>query len=243
MRGDEDRYSRVVGWLKIILPLIALGILSTLFLLSQSRDPERAIPYSDVDVRELARESRIGRPAFSGVTKDGTTFSVAASAARPDPEREGLIRAEGVEASLEIRGGLLTDITARAGSVDTDSDTLSLTGDVRISTSTGYRIATERLDLGLDVTWMESPQTVTAAAPFGTLTAGRLRLRPEGCGGPYSGIRPRRSPELRSTARPGVRMKPLRLPLLPRHRRARPRAGHGRSTWGASGRIPPRPSR
>ena len=33
-----DRYSQLVGWLKVLLPLLALAILSTLFLLSRAID-------------------------------------------------------------------------------------------------------------------------------------------------------------------------------------------------------------
>ena len=34
-----DRHTRVVGWLKVALPLAALAILSTLFLVARRIDP------------------------------------------------------------------------------------------------------------------------------------------------------------------------------------------------------------
>ena len=46
-----DRHTRLVGWLKVALPLTALAILSTLFLVARRIDPEAALPYAEVDVR------------------------------------------------------------------------------------------------------------------------------------------------------------------------------------------------
>ena len=42
-----DSYSRLVQIGKIVLPLVALGILSTLFLFSGEVDPEAAIPFAE----------------------------------------------------------------------------------------------------------------------------------------------------------------------------------------------------
>ncbi len=184
MQAGEDRYSRVVGWLKIILPLIALGILSTLFLLSRSTDPDAALPYSEVDVRELAREARIGQPAYSGVTEDGTLVTVAARSARPDPDDEERMLADELTARLETGTGLQTEVVAGSGTVDTRTDTLRLTGAVGISTSTGYRVDTEELDVGLELTWLESTADVRAEGPFGRIAAGGMRLD-EGESGDY----------------------------------------------------------
>ena len=79
-------YSRIVEWLRIALPLIAIGILSTLFLLSEAPDPERALPYAEVDVAQLARELRLSEPRFAGVTPEGREITLRAEAAAPDFE-------------------------------------------------------------------------------------------------------------------------------------------------------------
>ena len=42
-----DLHSRLVTWAKVALPLAALAILSTLFLLADRIDPTAAIPYAD----------------------------------------------------------------------------------------------------------------------------------------------------------------------------------------------------
>ena len=51
----DNLHSRLVRVLKIALPLIALLLLSTLFLFSRKINPEDAIPYASVDVDDRLR--------------------------------------------------------------------------------------------------------------------------------------------------------------------------------------------
>ena len=53
--------TRTVRWLRVLLPLLALAMLSTLFLFSRGSDGESQIPYADVDAEAMAR--RAGRRA------------------------------------------------------------------------------------------------------------------------------------------------------------------------------------
>ena len=52
----------------------------------------------------------------------------------------------------------------------------TLAGGVTLTNSAGYRIATDRLDMALDRTHLESGGAVTAEAPFGRIQAGTLVL-------------------------------------------------------------------
>lgn len=185
MPSHDNLHSRLVAWLKILLPLAALAILSTLFLFSRSIDPGDAIPYAEVDVEQLAREPRVGAPEFSGVTEDGAAVIVRADAARPDPADSSRVSATGLFARMEAEGGLVTDLTAAQGRIDPGASLLTLEGGVRIITSTGYAMETEGLTATLDRTHVESAAAVRAQAPYGVLTAGGMVLdhRGEGAGG------------------------------------------------------------
>ena len=57
MKGD--RHSRVVSWLKVLFPLIALALLSTLFLLSRAIDPGQAIPFAEKEVQDRRKHQQI----------------------------------------------------------------------------------------------------------------------------------------------------------------------------------------
>ncbi len=62
----DNLHSRLVFWLKILLPLGRLAILSTLFMVSHNFRPEDAIPYADVDIEDRVNEPRLTAPDFAG---------------------------------------------------------------------------------------------------------------------------------------------------------------------------------
>ncbi|KKK72711.1 hypothetical protein LCGC14_2901140, partial [marine sediment metagenome] len=84
MRGHDNSYSRLVAWLKVALPLLALAILSTVFLVAERRGTRNEIPYSRGEIDEILREQRIRNPNYAGVTKDGSAVAFSADSARPE---------------------------------------------------------------------------------------------------------------------------------------------------------------
>jgi lipopolysaccharide export system protein LptC len=175
MRG-RDAHSRTVFWLKIALPLLALGVLSTLFLFSRDLGPEGLIPFSDVDVEELAREQRLTAPEFTGVTSDGASLTVRAALALPG--EGGSASAEMLEAIYERDRGMVVRLLAARGRMDPGKGLLSLEGNVQVTTSAGYTLEAERLEAALDRTSLTAPGEVRAEAPYGDLTAGSMTLMP-----------------------------------------------------------------
>ena len=161
---------------KIVLPLIALVLLSTLFLFSGRVDPSAAIPYAKIDVEALARDTAAITPEYSGMTEDGAVLNVKATRAQPDPKTGGAL-AQDVTAKLTAENGLVTDLRAKNGQFDPAGAGMILIGDVRVQTSTGYQLASDRIEMDAQRTRILSPGPVTAQAPFGTLEAGQMELR------------------------------------------------------------------
>ncbi len=176
MARYDDTYSRVVAWLKVLLPVIALALLSTMFLISRTIDPSRAIPFANVDVEGLVRDQRISAPAFSGVTRDGAALSFTAETARPLPDGQSGLSAEALTARIETPDGARVDIQAADARIDGQANRLDMSGGVVMVTSTAYRIETTGLTSRLDQTMVESAGPVVATGPLGTLEAGRARL-------------------------------------------------------------------
>ena len=69
MPWREHLHSRMVAWLKVILPMAALALLSTLFLFSRNIDPTTTIPFTTIPLEERARDERVSRPEFAGATE------------------------------------------------------------------------------------------------------------------------------------------------------------------------------
>ncbi|MDF0601190.1 hypothetical protein P1J78_10660 [Psychromarinibacter sp. C21-152] len=180
MATYDNTYSRVVSWLKVILPLAALAGLSTLFMVARTIDPAQDIPFADVDIEELTREERIGRPTFSGMTPGGAAFSLSAERARPDPEDPGKIIGEEIRAGIDMPDGTGIEVTAGGGLVDNASRTAGLRGGVMAQTSDGYLMQAQDVTIDFDARRMWSGNEVSVTSPELKLRAGAFEVQGDG---------------------------------------------------------------
>lgn len=181
-RAALDGWSRLVAALKVLLPLAALAILSTLFLVSNRINPEDALPYADVDVEARLREPRITAPTYAGTTRDGAALEVTADEARPGTEDGGGANATGVRARLTTPDGESTALVAETARMDPSGKEIAFSGHVRLDHATGYSVASEAMTARLDVTDIRSDVPVTSEGPAGRITAQSMRLTQAGDG-------------------------------------------------------------
>lgn len=174
--AEPDRYTRLINWLKILLPLVALGILSTLFLVSERLDPEAAIPYAKVDVERILREQGITKPTFGGVSADGSAISLSAAAVRPGGERRERLTGTDMSATISTPDGGRLEIASPEGIVDAGTREAIFTGGVRLESSTGYAVEAERIEASFAEARAISAGGVTATGPAGSLEAGSMAL-------------------------------------------------------------------
>ena len=173
----DNLHSRLVAFLKITLPLVALGILSTLFLFSDGINPEDAIPYADVDIADRLAQPRVTDAAYSGVTEDGSALTLQVAEARTgtqgtdeDPSARGLM------GRLETPDGARTEIAAAIARLDQTARQIIMSGGIELISSAGVVAQAEGLAISLDITNVESTGKVSATGPFGQLTAEHLHL-------------------------------------------------------------------
>ncbi|TNF12789.1 MAG: hypothetical protein EP320_11020 [Rhodobacteraceae bacterium] len=174
----DNRHTQLVHWAKVVLPLLALVLLSTIFLISRRIDPSAAIPYAKVDVEKLARENALTRPEYSGMTDDGSTLSVTAKQARTSPEATGGASADQLAAKLTAPDGHVTDLSSNAGLFRPDLGQVELSEKVAMQTSDGYRVNSEKMVMKTDGSLLSSPGPIHGEAPFGTLDAGSMQMTP-----------------------------------------------------------------
>lgn len=170
-----NRRSVIVAWLRVLLPLAALAVLSTLFLLSRKPDPEGALPYASVDAEDLARQPRITAPSYAGVTPDGAALTLTADSITPagrTPEAGG--SASGLRLGWRGPDGLTAELTAPQAEIG--GGAIHLDGGVEASTSSGWRFAAPRVVAETDRSRLQATGGVTAQAPFGEVTAERVTL-------------------------------------------------------------------
>ena len=176
----DNLHSRLVGWLKLLLPLAALVVLSTLFLVARTIDPSDAIPAAGVDVEDRVRAPRMTSPAWAGVTRDGTALAIEASEFRPDEGAGGDAAAQDVRADIDTPDGNSARLVSQTARVEGAARLLHFGGGVTIDTSSGYRIRTEAMTSAMDRTDIRSDTALVATGPIGDIAAGSMRLTESG---------------------------------------------------------------
>lgn len=174
-----DSYSRRVAFLKVLLPLAALAILSTLFLLSQSVAPNQTIPFSDAEIAERIRDQQITTPRFAGTTASGDEVFLSATKAIPGGAGSPG-QAEDLRGEIHmVRGGVIT-FSSQRGWINVPDDAAFFRGQVTIDTDTGYHLVTDRLTTAVRRIEVIAPGPVSGTSPMGTLQAGAMHLSAPG---------------------------------------------------------------
>jgi lipopolysaccharide export system protein LptC len=160
----------------VVLPLFALALLSTLFLFSKSREPGTNLPFIDaIRQGDIARE-QLGAPSFAGTTERGDMLTMTASRARPDGE--GRIAAEDLRAKLILSDGSDVQLTSDQAMLVEAAKEIELSGNVRVTSSTGYVVTTPGLVSSIQQTSARSTGPVSGTGPAGTIEAGALEILP-----------------------------------------------------------------
>ncbi len=182
MAASDNLYSRFVNWSKIMLPLAALALLSTLFLFARDSGSGTSIPYAEIE--EIARESRISEPSFAGIADDGSVVAVTATTIRPDPTAADSFVVADLTITLDATDGSRVEMTATDGHVDGKTQVTLMTGLVRLTSSSGYAMESSSISANLKSGSVESLGPLAVRAPYGELTAGSLLVTagPDGAG-------------------------------------------------------------
>ncbi len=168
----QDRHSRRVRILKVSLPLLALAIMSSLFLFSRSLTMEGALPFAEVDVADRLRQPKMTQVAIATTSEAGAVIEITAESLTPTGLNSATAR--GALGTLTSLSGRVTMLNAAVVDFDDTAGTAALTGGV-IVTSAGYEVATEALDMNITAAELQSRSSIQAKGPLGRLDAGRLR--------------------------------------------------------------------
>nr|WP_319947326.1 LPS export ABC transporter periplasmic protein LptC [uncultured Shimia sp.] len=173
-------YSRLIAWLKVILPLAALVLLSTLFLFSRNIGGSTdEIPFAEEELEQKAREQRLSAPFFSGKTSNGNLVAFTAESARPDADALGRAIATKMEARIDHPNGQYLTFASDRAMIDNTSNAVTLQGQVNIQSSQGYEITTTELVTAMRETRAHSTGKIRGTGPGGQVEAGMLQILPD----------------------------------------------------------------
>lgn len=179
--AGPNRYSTLVAWAKVLLPLTALALLSTLFLLSRSPNPQDALQFNDVDIALLGTERRLTAPRFAGLLGDGRAVTMTADTAVQMMNDPDMLQLERVQTDVALADGGNLTLRADRGALDSAAQRVDLAGGVFAQTTDGYELLSEQVQVAMTGQQVISPGAVTLRGPGILLAAGAMQLTgPEG---------------------------------------------------------------
>lgn len=170
--------------LRLGLPLSALVLLATIFLVSRGVDPNSAAGVSDLDPAQMARAPRIASARFAGVTDDATALTISASSVRSGTEAPdaGPLELEfsHPEALLVFPDASTARFTAKEALLDQKRGVLHARGPVALENSDGFVLELGALNAALDRTRLTGSGGVNGHAPAGDISAEAMELTRNG---------------------------------------------------------------
>lgn len=169
-----QKHSRAVKALKLVLPLVALGLVS-LFVLFVYRASASAPVIETESAAVAAGKLVMADPKLKGFTRDGRPYSVIAERASQELSNESVIQLSAIKAQLPVeQKGWLT-VQSPAGIYDRDANTLKLegTGDggIKVTSSDNTTIYMRTALVDLDKGTIQATDSVDVKRQEGAITA------------------------------------------------------------------------
>lgn len=167
-------YSRVVAWMKVLLPLGAVVLIAAIFVSARDKSDLTKI-FTAEELATLGAGLRLDNPRFAGVTEQGEPFAIRADWALPDSAMPRFIDLERPEGEIKMNDGRTIAARAAFGRMHREEKTLVLEGGVVLDTSDGYHIETGLIEIDLDAKTANAPGPVSGTGPRGQIEAGSFR--------------------------------------------------------------------
>lgn len=174
--ATENLYSHVVAWLKILLPLAALGILSSVVFFARESEDIRTIPFASEEGGEDTPGPRLNRPEFVGITGDGSAITMTAREVTPIDGDTQNLKADTIAGTIQSADGRTVEAESTEGTFDLAENLATLLGEVQIVTSDQITFVAQGLRARLDAAEAASDGPVRGDAPFGHFEAGSMEL-------------------------------------------------------------------
>jgi len=168
----DDKYSTLVAIFKVLLPSLALIILSTLFLLPDNRTKIQALNTIDKSTLDIVKKAGVNKPSFRGTLASGSNLELYATEIIPKNNDKNIIEINEISARLELNKNTWATASAKKGVVNISEQTAEMVGKVSVKGSNGVLIETSDLKVFYAKSLVKTEGEVFMKGPFGTITAG-----------------------------------------------------------------------
>ena len=172
------RHSRRVRLLRWAIPLSIL-VMFGMIIFATWFNPLRMLAKLPIDPGKLlisGTKITMEAPKLAGFTRDARPYEFTARAAAQDLTKPDVLELRDIRAKIEMQDKAQVEMTAVSGLYNTKSDLMTLTDDIRLSSSAGYsgRLTEAVVDVSKGNIVSEHPVEVNLL--HGTLNANRLEV-------------------------------------------------------------------
>ena len=168
----DDKYSTLVTIFKVMLPCLALIILSALFLLPDNRTKIQALNTIDKSTLNIVKNSGVNKLAFKGTLASGSNLELYATEIMTKNNDKNIIEINEISARLELNKENWANASAKKGIVNISEQTAEMVGKVSVKGSNGILIETSDLKVFYAKSLVKTEGVVFMKGPFGTIKAG-----------------------------------------------------------------------
>lgn len=182
-RAELDAVSgprRIVGVLKIVLPLVAVALIALLLIWPGAYQQDETLPLTFSDVDAIDDDLRMVSPRFVGSDTKDQPFIVTADAAVQDKGDPTRIILDELQADVSLEDGTWLSLSAAEGLYLTETQQLDLKGRVSIFSDIGYELHADAARVDLKNGSIESDTYIRGQGPLGEIEAKAMRVSNSG---------------------------------------------------------------
>lgn len=171
-------YSRFVRAMRLILPLIAIGIVGLLVSwprIEERMDKPPAGSMADTAAPQAVGQNELVNPRYESQDDKSQPFTLTATRALQSSDNPDIVFLYSPMGDINLNDGSWIAAEARKGQYNQKEEQLDLSGHVRLFHDSGYELITEKLHIDMRDNRAASDSAVAGQGPAGTLAATGLQ--------------------------------------------------------------------
>ncbi len=164
-------YSRFVKTMRLVLPLIAIILISIITILPKMKNQLVVIPKEDLVSQNSndIGENELLNPNFETIDSNQNPVQVTADRALQNQKNPNLLKLDSPKANLKTKDGSNIQINALNGAYEQETEKLFLQNNVIIKHESGYQLNAEELRIDMKTRQAFSDKNVTIDGPAASI--------------------------------------------------------------------------
>lgn len=178
----RSRYTRFVGTMKLILPLVAGLLITMVIAWPQIGEQPATLQLVSAPVQVAGPEGgqKVVNARFTGRDRNDQPYVLTADEARQPNTNSNRVQLKNPKADITLKSGAWVAATAPRGVYSTEDSVLTLDGGISLYRDDGYEIRTRSATIDLGRGTARGANRVVGSGPSGTLAAKGFRILNEG---------------------------------------------------------------